>query len=268
MSNTGPSAWSRPFETIGAGALTFVEELGRVMTTLGRALRWLPRAPYRVHLLFRQLDFIGVQSAPIIILTSLFTGGVFSLQSSYAFSLFEANSMVGPTVVLALTRELGPVLTALMVIGRVGSSMAAEIATMRVTEQIDALETMAVNPIHYLIVPRIVAATIMMPLLATIFETVGTLGSYIVCTKLLAITRTEFMEQVIYYVDFDDYYNGIIKAAVFGLIMATIGCYKGFYAGHGAEGVGRATTESVVLGSVTVMVANNFLTALLFRTTS
>ncbi|NLH50960.1 MAG: ABC transporter permease [Myxococcales bacterium] len=254
----------KPFERLGAGLLDFVEEVGRVMTILGRALRWLPRKPYRVRLLLRQLDFIGVQSTFIVFLTSLFTGAVFSLQSSYAFSLFEANSMVGPTVVLALTRELGPVLTALMVIGRVGSSMAAEIGTMRVTEQIDALETMAVSPIHYLIVPRIIAAVIMMPLLTTIFDFIGTVGCWAVTTKLLNIPHSEFMEQVIYYVDFDDYYIGLIKAAVFGLIMATIGCYKGYYTTRGAEGVGRATTESVVLSSVTVMVANYFLTALLF----
>ncbi len=256
--------WLSPFERLGAGLLLFVEEVGRVMTTLGRTLWWLPRRPYRLALLLRQFDVVGVQSSFIIILTATFTGAVFSLQSSYAFKLFEANTMVGPTVILALTRELGPVLTALMVIGRVGSSMAAEIGTMRVTEQIDALESMAVNPVQYLIVPRVVASIIMMPLLATVFDFVGAVGSWAVTTKLLGVPSTDFLDKVIYYVDFDDYYIGVIKAAVFGLIMALIGCYQGFYTSRGAEGVGRATTQSVVIASVTVMVANYFLTALLF----
>lgn len=254
----------RPFERIGNSLLDFAEEVGRVMTIMGRMFVWLPRRPYRLRLLMYQFNFVGVESAFIVLLTGFFTGAVFSLQSSYAFSLFEANSMVGPTVMLALTRELGPVLTALMVIGRVGSSMAAEIGTMRVTEQIDALEVLAVNPVHYLIVPRVLASVIMMPMLTTVFEAIGALGSWGVTTKLLNVPSTEFIDEVIYYVDFDDFYIGILKAAVFGLIMAVIGCYQGYYTTRGAEGVGKATTQSVVLSSVTVMVANYFLTALMF----
>jgi len=254
----------RPFERIGNSLLGFTEEVGRVMTIMGRMFVWLPRRPYRLRLLLYQFNFVGVESAFIVLLTGFFTGAVFSLQSSYAFSLFEANSMVGPTVMLALTRELGPVLTALMVIGRVGSSMAAEIGTMRVTEQIDALEVLAVNPVHYLIVPRVVASVIMMPMLTTVFEAIGALGSWGVTTKLLNVPSTEFIDEVIYYVDFDDFYIGILKAAVFGLIMAVIGCYQGYYTTRGAEGVGKATTQSVVLSSVTVMGANYFLTALMF----
>ncbi|HPQ69784.1 MAG TPA: ABC transporter permease [bacterium] len=254
----------RPFERIGNGLLDFAEEVGRVMTIMGRMFVWLPRRPFRLRLLMYQFNFVGVESAFIVLLTGFFTGAVFSLQSSYAFSLFEANSMVGPTVMLALTRELGPVLTALMVIGRVGSSMAAEIGTMRVTEQIDALEVLAVNPVHYLIVPRVLASVIMMPMLTTVFEAIGALGSWGVTTKLLNVPSIEFIDEVIYYVDFDDFYIGILKAAVFGLIMAVIGCYQGYYTTRGAEGVGKATTQSVVLSSVTVMVANYFLTALMF----
>ena len=240
----------RPFERIGNSLLDFAEEVGRVMTIMGRMFVWLPRRPYRLRLLMYQFNFVGVESAFIVLLTGFFTGAVFSLQSSYAFSLFEANSMVGPTVMLALTRELGPVLTALMVIGRVGSSMAAEIGTMRVTEQIDALEVLAVNPVHYLIVPRVLASVIMMPMLTTVFEAIGALGSWGVTTKLLNVPSTEFIDEVIYYVDFDDFYIGILKAAVFGLIMAVIGCYQGYYTTRGAEGVGKATTQSVVLSSV------------------
>ncbi|MDP8224899.1 MAG: ABC transporter permease [Candidatus Lernaella stagnicola] len=264
MSSETAAILTRPFERLGASLLRFVEQVGAITLIFVLAMKWLPRRPFRFKLLIKQFDFIGVQSTFIIFLTSLFTGGVFSLQSSQAFRLFEANTMVGPTVVLALTRELGPVLTALMVIGRVGSSMAAEIGTMRVTEQIDALETMAVSPIHYLVVPRLIASVIMMPMLTTLFDFIGTMGSYFVTTVLLSIPSDEFVEQVVYYVDFDDFYIGIVKAAVFGLIMATIGCYKGYYTSGGAEGVGRATTESVVLASVAVMIANYFLTALMF----
>jgi len=234
------------------------------MTIMGRASYWLFRRPFRFGLLLKQFEFVGVQSIFIILLTSLFTGAVFSLQSSYAFRLFEANSMVGPTVLLAVTRELGPVLTALLVTGRVGSAMAAELGSMRVTEQIDALETLAVNPIHYLIVPRILASVIMLPMLTAIFDYIATIGSWFVCVFMLEVNPTGFREDIIYFVDFDDFYNGLIKAAVFGLILATVGCYKGYYASRGAEGVGRATTQAVVISSVSVLVSDYFLTALLF----
>ncbi len=254
----------RVFEYIGGALLRFVEEMGRVMVILGSTLYWLPRKPFRFQLLLKQFEFVGIQSLFIILLTGLFTGAVFSLQSSYAFRLFEANSMVGPTVALAVTRELGPVLTALLVTGRVGSSMAAELGTMRVTEQIDALDTLAVNPVQYLIVPRVIAATIMLPILTAIFDYVATLGSYVVCVFLLRVNPIGFREDLIYFVDFDDFYNGMIKAAFFGLMLAIIGCYKGYYTTRGAEGVGRATTESVVISSVTILVSDYFLTALLF----
>ncbi len=249
---------------LGIRVLLFVEELGRVMTIIGQTIFWLPRRPFRFRLLIKQFEFVGVQSIFIILLTGLFTGMVFSLQSSYAFKLFEANSMVGPTVVLAVTRELGPVLTALLVTGRVGSAMAAELGTMRVTEQIDALETLAVNPIHYLVAPRILASVIMLPMLTAIFDYVATLGSYVVCVLLLRVNPTGFREDLIYFVDFDDFYNGMMKVAFFGLILSAVGCYKGYYASKGAEGVGRATTQSVVISSVAILISDYFLTALLF----
>jgi len=252
------------FGYIGAAVLAFLSQLGGVMLLLFRALFWSVRPPFRFKLLIKQFEFIGVQSSMIIVLSAFFTGAVFSLQSSYAFSIFEANSMVGPTVVMALVRELGPVLTALMVTGRVGSSMAAELGTMRVTEQIDAMETLAVNPVQYLVVPRMLACVIMVPALAALFDFVGSFGSYILMTNLLSVPRTVFMEQVIYYVDFDDFYIGLIKAAIFGLIIALVGCYKGYNTTRGAEGVGRATTQSVVISSVTVLISDYFLTALFY----
>lgn len=254
----------RFFEYIGGLVLSFIEELGQVMTIIGRTAFWAVRGPFRWRLLVKQFEFIGVQSIFIILLTSIFTGAVFSLQSSYAFRVFEANSMVGPTVVLAVTRELGPVLTALLVTGRVGSSMAAELGTMRVTEQIDALETLAVNPIQYLVVPRVIACIIILPMLTAIFDYMATIGSWSVCVNLLDVNPTGFKDDIVYWADFDDFYNGLIKSGIFGLILSSIGCYKGYYAERGAEGVGRATTESVVYSSVAILVSDYFLTALLF----
>jgi phospholipid/cholesterol/gamma-HCH transport system permease protein len=254
----------RVFEYIGERLLKFVEEMGQIMTILGRTMAWSIRPPFRYQLLIKQFEFVGVQSLFIILLTSIFTGAVFSLQSSYAFRVFDANSMVGPTVALAVTRELGPVLTALLVTGRVGSAIAAEIGTMRVTEQIDAMETLAVSPIQYLIVPRVIASLIMLPALTAIFDIMATVGSWVVCVKLLLVNPIGFEEDLIYFVDFDDFYIGLIKAAVFGLILSTVGCYKGYYTSRGAEGVGQATTQSVVISSVAVLVADYFLTALMF----
>ena len=254
----------RFFEYIGDWVLSFLEELGQVMTIIGRTAFWAVRRPFRWRLLLKQFEFVGVQSIFIILLTSLFTGAVFSLQSSYAFRVFEANSMVGPTVVLAVTRELGPVLTALLVTGRVGSAMAAELGTMRVTEQIDALDTLAVSPIQYLVVPRVIACIIILPMLTAIFDYVATVGAWGVCINLLDVNPIGFQQDVIYFADFDDFYNGLIKSSIFGLILSSIGCYKGYYAQRGAEGVGRATTESVVFSSVAILVSDYFLTALLF----
>ncbi|MDP8257298.1 MAG: ABC transporter permease [Candidatus Alcyoniella australis] len=254
----------RPIEALGKALIDMVEQVGQIGIVFLWTLYWLFRPPYRLRLLVRQFDFVGVGSIFIITLSAVFTGAVFSLQSSYAFRMFEANTMIGPTVVLSLTRELGPVLAALMIAGRCGSSMAAELGTMRVTDQIDALESMAVNPIHYLVVPRVVASVVMMPILASLFDFAGTIGSYFVCTNLLGLSAVEFLNDVIYYVDVDDYYNGIIKAGFFGLIISVIGCYKGYYVEGGAAGVGRATTQSVVIASVTVLVSDYFLSALLF----
>lgn len=251
-------------EKIGGSILEFIGELGAIMTLFFRCLIWTIAPPFRVKLLIKQFEFIGVQSTSIILLTAVFTGAVFSLQSSHAFRLFQANAMIGPTVVLALTRELGPVLTGLMVTGRIGSAIAAEIGTMKVTEQIDALDTLAVNPIQYLVVPRLWACVIMLPALTAMFDFMGTIGSYILVTGMLDIPRSIFIDQVTYYVDFDDFYIGLIKAAVFGMIIAMVGCHKGMNVTRGAEGVGRATTQSVVISSVTILISDYFLTALLF----
>lgn len=178
--------------------------------------------------------------------------------------MFSAESLVGATVALGMTRELGPVLTSLMVTARAGSAMAAELGTMRVTEQIDALYVMAANPIQHLIVPRMIASILMLPLLTVVSDFVGILGGYFVGVSVLNINEGVFVKNITRIVELGDIYNGLIKAACFGLILSLIGCYKGFHARGGAEGVGRATTEAVVLSSISILVGDYFLTAIMF----
>jgi phospholipid/cholesterol/gamma-HCH transport system permease protein len=189
---------------------------------------------------------------------------VLALQTYHGFRLFSAESLVGATVALSMTRELGPVLTALMVTGRAGSAMAAELGTMRVTEQIDALYTMATNPIQYLVVPRLIAGVLMVPILTTISDFVGIVGGYFVGVELLDINAGIYMKKMLDIVELDDIFNGLIKAACFGLILSLIGCYKGFSTRGGAEGVGKSTTEAVVLSSVSILISDYFLTAAMF----
>ncbi|MFH1136537.1 MAG: ABC transporter permease [Pseudomonadota bacterium] len=251
-------------EMLGRPAMHALEEMGRILFMLAGALTWAVRPPYRFRSIFKQMEFIGVNSLFVVILTGAFTGAVFTLQSYYGFKQFGAEGMVGMTVALAMARELGPVLTALMVTGRAGSAMAAELGTMRVTEQIDALYVMATNPIKYLVVPRVLAGLIVLPLLTAIANFVGVLGAYLVGVDLLGINAGLFVGNIITYVDMSDLVNGLVKSAVFGGVMSLIGCYKGFYASGGAEGVGKATTEAVVLSSIIILISNYMLTAIMF----
>ncbi len=252
------------FAYIGGLILRGVQEIGRMMILLGTSLRWMVRPPFRLDQLLKQFEFIGVDSISVIGLTGLFSGAVMALQSSFAFSLFDANSMIGPAVALVTLRELGPVFTSLMVSARCGSAMAAEIGTMRVTEQIDALDVMAVDPVQYLIVPRLVAAVIMLPALTVIFDFMALFGSGVVTVALLEIPLRQFYENTVEFVALSNFTNGLYKSAVFGILVAIISCYKGFYTTRGAAGVGKATTESVVLSSVLTLVVDYFLTAILF----
>ena len=211
------------------------------------------------------MEFVGVGSLFIVVLTGVFTGAVFALQGAGAFRMFNAESLVGSTVGLSLARELSPVLTGLMVTGRAGSGIATELGTMRVTEQIDALYTMAVNPVQYLIVPRFLAGLIMVPVLSGLFTLVGMVGCYFVGVVLLGIDEGVFLEKVRWFVDPSDLSSGLIKSCVFGGILTMVGCYKGFYASGGARGVGLATTQSVVASSVIILVSDYFLTAVMFN---
>jgi phospholipid/cholesterol/gamma-HCH transport system permease protein len=238
--------------------------MGKLLLLFLEAIIWLFRPPFRFRLFVKQLEFVGVNSLFVVLLTGLFTGMVLALQTYYAFRLFSAESLVGATVALSMTRELGPVITALMVTGRAGSAIAAEIGTMRVTEQIDALTVMAISPVQYLVVPRILAGVIMLPLLTILSDFVGIVGGYLVGVKILGINSGLFINKIYEYVDVDDLYNGLIKAAFFGLILTLVGCYKGFYTRGGAEGVGKSTTQSVVLASVLILMFDYVLTALMF----
>ena len=245
-------------------ANTTLVEFGGFIVTLVQGLRALFQRPFRLKLIFKEMEFIGVNSTTIIMVTGVFTGAVLALQSGKAFRLFNAEGVTGAVVALSLLRELGPVMTALMVAARCGSAIAAEIGTMRVTQQIDAMETMAVDPISYLVAPRIVAAFGMVPLLSVVFNFLGIMGSYLVGVLLLEINEATFFDRIDAYVKSEDLWNGIVKAAAFGIIISVVGCRKGFLTEGGAEGVGRATTQAVVVSSVSILIADYFLTALMF----
>jgi len=255
---------AKAIDSLGRSVLHSVEEMGRIVLLFISVLGWMFRPPLRLRLIFKQMEFVGVRSIFVVVLTGMFTGMVMALQGYHGFRMFSAEGMVGATVALGMTRELGPVLTSLMVTARAGSAMAAEIGTMKVTEQVDALYVMAANPIQYLIVPRVIAGVIMVPFLTIISDFVGIVGGYFVGVGLLNINAGIFMKNITKMVELSDIFNGLVKAACFGLILSLVGCYKGFHTTGGAEGVGRATTEAVVLASITILISDYFLTALMF----
>jgi phospholipid/cholesterol/gamma-HCH transport system permease protein len=220
--------------------------------------------PLKFSRLLKQIWFIGFQSTLVILLTGLFTGMVMGLQGFYTLTRFGSEAFLGPMVSLALIRELGPVISALMVTGRAGSAVTAEIGIMRITEQIDALELMGLNPYRYLIVPNLLAAVIALPLLTAIFNSIGIFGGYLIGVKLLGVGAGTYFGEMVNYVEMKDITGGIYKSLSFGAIIAWICCYKGFYTGFGAEGVSKATTQTVVLSSVLILVWDYFMTSLLF----
>lgn len=248
-------------ESFGQLLIGMTRQFGEFLVFGRSFFSWLFNPPLRGQIIFRQMEFIGIRSIPIIALTGTFTGMVFALQTGYAFRLFNAESFVGSTVGLALTREIAPVFTALMVVARCGSAMAAEIGSMKVTEQVDALMTMAVNPVHYLVVPRVIASTLMLPLLSGLFTYIGIVGAYGIAVYLLGIDPNSFTHKLAYYVDADDVMGGLIKAAVFGFLLALVSCHRGYRTTGGAEGVGRSTTQAVVISSVIILIVDYFLTS-------
>ncbi len=244
--------------------LHLIGEIGEFVLTSLLTLVYCFKPPFRTGLVLRQMDFVGPGSVFIILLTGVFTGAVFTLQSLYMFSKFNLESMVGATVALALTRELSPVLSSLMITGRAGSAMATELGTMRVTEQIDALSAMAVNPVQYLFVPRFVAAVIMFPVLTMVFNLVGILGSYFVAVNMSGVDPGNFIAKITWYVTGHDLSSGLVKASVFGGFITLVSCFMGFRATGGARGVGTATTHAVVIGSVSILILDYFLTVLMY----
>ncbi len=242
-----------------------VQHFGRLALLFVDTVRWTFVPPYRVRNLLRQIDFVGFKSMPVIVLTGAFTGMVLALQGYLTFRHINMQSLVGATVAVSMAREMGPVIAAIMIIARAGSAMAAEIGTMRVTEQIDALTSMSISPVQYLVVPRIIAGITMMPVLASVFSFTGFIASYFVGVVILHINGGDFLAHVHDLLLMSDYTNGMIKSLFFGLFLTLIGCYYGLYAEGGAEGVGRATTRAVVASSVTIVVADYILTAIMFK---
>ncbi len=258
-----PSALVTAIEGLGQGLTRLIEELGGLASLLAQVVRWGVRPPYRVHNLFAQLDFVGVGSIFIVGLTGVFSGMVFAHQSWRAFELFNAESLVGPTVSLTITRELAPVFAALMVTMRAGSATCTELGTMRVTEQVDALETMAVNPIQYLLVPRVLAGLIMVPMLVLVFDLLGLAGGYFVAVTVKGLSAGTFITRTQQWLDPEDIAEGLIKGAVFGLFIALVACYKGFNASGGAKGVGQATTEAMVASALGIFILDYFVGVIL-----
>jgi phospholipid/cholesterol/gamma-HCH transport system permease protein len=253
------------FSKLGRPLVWGVYSLGDFSFFFLETMKSTFQRPFRIRLFFKEMERIGVQSILIIALVGAFSGMVFALQTGSAFRLFNAESLVGSTVGVAITRELAPVFTALMIVARAGSAMAAEIGTMQVTEQVDALKSMGIPPINYLVVPRVLAATVMVPLLTALFNGVGMAGAYLVAVDLLQIPAGPYIERFKYYVDANDLYQGLIKAVFFGFLISLIACYKGYGAKNGAEGVGKATTQAVVAGSVCVLILNYFLATWLLK---
>lgn len=253
-----------PLETVGRTVLQYIQAIGRMAIFLGSTGFWASRPPLKFRRITGQIYFIGVKSTSIIVLTAGFSGMVLGLQGYYTLRKFGSEALLGPAVGLSLIRELGPVMAALMVTARAGSASAAEIGIMRITEQIDALEAMAVNPMKYLVVPKVIAGLIAIPLLTAIFDVVGIYGGYLVGVQLLGVGAGTYFSEMRNMVEMSDIWGGFLKSVSFGLIVTWVCTYKGFYAGYGAEGVGKATTEAVVLSSVLVLIWNYFMTAVLF----
>jgi phospholipid/cholesterol/gamma-HCH transport system permease protein len=247
----------------GRNILALIGEMGRMLIFLISTVAWMVRPPFRFMQILKQIHFIGVKSLFVIVLTGAFTGMVLGLQGYYSLRKFGAEALLGSAVALSIIRELGPVLSALMVTGRAGSAMTAEIGIMRITEQIDALDTMAVSPMQYLIAPKVLASVLIMPMLCSIFDIIGIYGGHLVGVELLGVSSGAYMSSMESSVEWKDVYGGLLKALSFGLIISWVCTYKGYNTTMSAEGVGTATTEAVVLSSVLILVWDYFLTSVL-----
>jgi phospholipid/cholesterol/gamma-HCH transport system permease protein len=248
---------------LGSWALSVIRRMGHMFTFLMNAFYFIFSPPFKFNLLLKQIRFFGNKSMIIILLTGSFTGMVLALQLFYTLRKFGSEALLGPAIALSLIRELGPVLSALMVTGRAGSALTAEIGIMRISEQIDALTAMALNPMRYLIIPNIAAAIMVFPLLAAIFDVIGIYGGYAIAVKLLGMSEGTYFSQMEVFVEMKDIRQGLYKSISFGVIVSWVCCYKGFYTGYGAEGVSKATTEAVVMSSVLILIWDYFLGSVL-----
>ena len=249
---------------LGRMTLAFLAATGAITTFAVHAIRQAARPPYYRQQILRQMLEIGYYSLPVVGLTAIFTGMVLALQSYTGFARFSAESAIPNVVVVSLTRELGPVLAGLMVAGRVGAAMAAEIGTMRVTEQIDALTTLSTNPFKYLIGPRLIAGIVTLPILVLVADIIGVLGGYLVGVYKLDFNDTAYLRNTVDFLQFEDVFSGLVKAAVFGFLITLMGCYHGYNSKGGAQGVGMATTNAVVSASILILLFNYALTQAFF----
>ena len=253
----------RALDVLGQRATYVVDSLGRFGTFLGQALAAILTPPFKFRAFIDRLHYIGYRSLLIIVLTGGFTGMVLGLQMYLTLVRFGSEAYLGPAVALSLIRELGPVLAALMVTGRAGSALTAEIGIMRITEQIDALTVMALNPLRYLVAPSILAGLVTFPLMTAIFDVVGIFGGYLVGVELLGLSQGTYFGEMQTFVDMKDIMTGFWKSLSFGVVVTWVCTYKGFNAGHGAEGVAKATTDAVVLSSVLILVWDYFMGSVL-----
>jgi phospholipid/cholesterol/gamma-HCH transport system permease protein len=237
-------------------------EIGKFFVYVGDVLKQTFRHPMRTSLVFQQLEFIGNQSLNIILLTGFFTGAVFGLQIGGIFQIFKAEGLMGAATAKALTRELAPLMTGFLISGRVGSSMTAEIATMKVNEQIDAMEAMAVDPVNYLVVPRFIASVTIIPMLCIVFIFIGVIGAYMTGVGIFRVDVGIFIEKMTQIVNSNDIWNGLQKAVVFAVLMCLIACRYGLRASGGAKGVGVATTNSVVVSLLAILCCDVIITYL------
>jgi phospholipid/cholesterol/gamma-HCH transport system permease protein len=251
-------------QAIGGTVISTLSMIGKISYFAGDTLRHAVTPPWYPAKIGAQFISIGFFSLAVIGMTALFSGMVIALQSYTGFSRFNAEGAVANVVVLTITRELAPVLAGLMLAARVGASIAAELGTMRVTEQIDALKTLNVNPMKYLVVPRVLSGLLMLPVLVFIADIIGVLGGWLVGVYVLDFSSANYLRQTIDFVTWNDINSGLIKAAVFGLIVTLMGCYHGYNSGRGAQGVGRATTNAVVSSAILILIFNYVLTQVLF----
>lgn len=253
-----------PLQAVGRFFIAFLASTGRLVIFTGEGLLSVVRPPFHVGALGRQILEIGYFSLPVVGLTAIFSGMVVALQSYTGFARFSAEGAIANVVVVSLTRELGPVLAGLMVAGRIGASMAAELGTMRVTEQIDALKTLSTNPMNYLVAPRLVAGVVMLPFLVLVADIIGVFGGYLVAVYKLDFNAANYIQNTWDFLETEDLVSGLVKAAVFGFIVTLMGCYHGYHSRGGAQGVGAATTNAVVSSAILILCFDYVLTEMFF----